>query len=108
MARAVARGDLWLYRFGAPDKRRPVLVLSRPAALARLRTAIVAPVTTTIHGLPSEVRVGVKDGLKSASVVNTDHLLTVAQDQLKVWLGRLDETRMREVCLAAEVALGCR
>jgi mRNA interferase MazF len=108
MARAVARGDLWLYRFGTPDKRRPVLVLSRPAALARLRTAIVAPVTTTIHGLPSEVRVGVKDGLKSESVVNTDHLLTVTQDQLKIWLGRLDEARMREVCLAAEVALGCR
>jgi mRNA-degrading endonuclease toxin of MazEF toxin-antitoxin module len=54
------------------------------------------------------VRVGVKDGLKSESVVNTDHLLTVTQDQLKIWLGRLDEARMREVCHAAEVALGCR
>lgn len=108
MARAVTRGDLWLYRFAAPDKRRPVLVLSRPAALARLRTAIVAPITTTFHGLPSEVRVGPADGLKAESVVNTDHLLTVEKTDLKVWLGRLDERRMRDVCLAAEVALGFR
>jgi mRNA interferase MazF len=85
-----------------------VVVLSRPAALSRLRTAIVAPITTTIHGLPSEVRVGPGDGLKVESVVNCDHLYTVPKEDLRQWLGHLDERRMRSVCEAVEVALGCR
>ena len=108
MAQRVVRGDIWLYRFAPPDRRRPVLVLSRPAALARIRTAIVAPITSAIRGLPSEVRLGVDDGLKGECAANLDHLLTVAQDELRVWVGRLDEERMRVVCTAAEVALGCR
>jgi mRNA interferase MazF len=107
MAKEVDRGDIWLYRFGRPDKRRPVLVLSRLAALRNLRTAIVAPITSTIRGLPSEVSVGVDDGLKGPSVVNLDHLYTVPQDDLRAWLGRLDDRRMLEVCAAVEVALGC-
>lgn len=104
----MSRGDLWMCRFAAPDKRRPVLVLSRDVALAHLRTAIVAPVTTTIRGLPSEVRLGVEDGLKSASAANLDHLLTVPQSELRQWLGRLDDRRMRLVCAAVEIAIGCR
>ena len=107
MAKEVARGDIWLYRFARPDKRRPVLVLARDAALRHLRTAIVAPITSTVHGLPSEVRVGVNDGLKCASVVNLDHVYTVPQAELRQWLGHLDEARMREVCAAVEVAVGC-
>ncbi len=107
MAREVARGDIWMYRFASPDKRRPVVVLSRPAALRLLRTAVVAPVTSTIHGLPSEVRVGVEDGLKNASVVNLDHIYTVSQDDLRQWVGHLDAPRMAEVCAAMNVALNC-
>lgn len=108
MARRVSRGDLWMLRFARPDKRRPVLVLSRQAALAGMRTAIVAPVTRTIRGLPSEVVVGLEDGLKAESVVNLDHLFTVEQAELRQWLGQLDEARMRRVCEAVAIALGCR
>lgn len=108
MAREIARGDIWLYRFAAPDKRRPVLVLSRPAALLHLRTAVVAPITTVIRGLPSEVLVGVDEGLKVPSAVNLDHLYTVAQADMRQWLGRLGERRMTEVCAALNVAMGCR
>ncbi len=97
-----------MFRFAAPDKRRPVLVLSRQRALAHLRTAVVAPITTAIRGLPSEVHVGVDDGLKMPSVVNLDHLYTVPQAELRRYLGHLDDKRMREVCEAVEVALGCR
>jgi mRNA interferase MazF len=97
-----------MFRFAAPDKRRPVLVLSRQRALAHLRTAVVAPITTAIRGLPSEVHVGVDDGLKTPSVVNLDHLYTVPQAELRRYLGHLDEKRMRDVCEAVEVALGCR
>lgn len=108
MAGRVARGDLWMYRFAPPDKRRPVLVLSRPAALEHLRTAVVAPVTRAIRGLVSEVPVGVEDGLKAPSVVNLDHLFTVPQEELRQYLGHLDDRRMQEVCHAIAVALGCR
>jgi mRNA interferase MazF len=107
MARDVNRGDIWLYRFAPPDKRRPVLVLSRPAALRLIRTAIVAPITGARRGLPSEVPLGTEHGLKTASAANLDHLYTVPQSELRQWVGRLDPASMREVCRAAAVALGC-
>ena len=103
----MSRGDIWLYRFAPPDKRRPVLVLSRQAALSLIRTAIVAPITTSPRGLPSEVRLGIEHGLKTESAANLDHLYTVPQSELRKWIGRLDPRTMREVCFAAAVALGC-
>jgi len=108
MARLVARGDIWMYRFARPGKQRPVLVLSRPVALQHLYTAIVAPITGTIRGLPSELRVGVEDGLRKESVANFDHLITVPQAELRKWVGRLDADRMKQACAAADIALGCR
>jgi mRNA interferase MazF len=108
MARNVTRGDIWLFRFAPPDKRRPVLVLSRQRALDHLRTAIVAPITSAIRGLPSEVVISIDDGLKQESVANFDHLFTVTQKELRQYLGHLDDARMRRVCEAAEIALGCR
>jgi mRNA interferase MazF len=58
MAREVARGEIWMYNFASPDKRRPVLVISREDAIRVLSTVMVAPVTSTIHGIPSEVSWG--------------------------------------------------
>ena len=105
--RAITRGDIWQYRFAAPDKRRPVLVLSRQVALDHLHTALVAPITSTILGLPSEVRLSIEDGLKQDCVANLDHLLSVRQADLRKYVGHLDRARMREVCRAAALALGC-
>lgn len=105
--RALARGDIWQYRFAAPDKRRPVLLVSRQVALDHLHTALVAPITTTIRGLPSEVVLSVDDGLKQPSVANLDHILSVRQSDLQKFIGHLDEARMRAVCRAAAIALGC-
>ena len=96
-----------MYRFAAPDKRRPVLVLSRQAALRNLRTVIVAPITSVRRGLPSEVLLGVEHGLKAESAVNLDHIYTVPQDELRQWVGQLDDRRMHEVCAAAAIAIGC-
>jgi mRNA-degrading endonuclease toxin of MazEF toxin-antitoxin module len=56
---------------------------------------------------PGEVLVGVDDGLKTPSAVNLDHLYTVAHEDLRQWLGRLDEDRMARVCTALKVAMGC-
>ena len=105
--RTIARGDIWQHRFAPPDKRRPVLVLSRQVALDHLPTALIAPITTTIRGLPSEVRLSTDDGLKQDSVANLDHILSVRQGDLRKYVGHLDEARMREVCRAAAIALGC-
>lgn len=75
----IARGDIWTYEFQRSDKRRPVLVLSRTEAIPALHTVMVAPITSTIRGLPSEVVVGVAEGLQHDSAVNLDHMQTVEQ-----------------------------
>ncbi|MGH7803747.1 MAG: type II toxin-antitoxin system PemK/MazF family toxin [Candidatus Binatia bacterium] len=107
MARRVARGEVWTYEFRGPDKRRPVVVLSRSDAIAVLGTVMVAPITSTIRGLPSEVGVGVSEGLKRESAVNLDHVQTVAQARLSRRLGSLGAEKMRAVCRALAVATGC-
>jgi mRNA interferase MazF len=96
-----------MYSFRAPDKRRPVVILSRQEVIGLLHTVMVAPVTSTIYGAPSEVLVGVAEGLKHDSAVNLDHVQTVEQGRLTRRLGSLNPTKMREVCRALAVATGC-
>ena len=104
---APRRGEIWQYRFRAPDKRRPVLVLTRQEVLPLLRTAMVAPITSTIRGLPSEVSVGVDEGLKHDSAINLDHVQTVEQHLLHRYVGTVSEVKMRKVCRALALATGC-
>lgn len=101
------RGEIWLYEFKRPDKRRPVVVLSRQEALPRLHTAIVAPITSTIRGLRSEVPVGVEDGLKRTSAVSLDNVRTIEQSGLRQFVSTLSERKMAEVCDALAFATGC-
>ncbi len=101
------RGQIWLYAFKAPDKRRPVVVLTRQAVLPLLRTAMVAPVTSDIRGLPSEVGVGIAEGLKHESVVNLDSVQTVDQRRLRHYVGSLGGAKMARVCRALAIATGC-
>jgi mRNA interferase MazF len=103
----IARGDIWTYEFRRPDKRRPVVVLSRPEAIAVLHTVMVAPVTSTIRGLPSEVVIGAAEGLKHDSAVNLDHIQTVERARLSRYMGRLNSEKMRAVCRAVAAATGC-
>lgn len=60
----VARGEIWMFSFPKPDKKRPVLVLTRQDMIGRLHTVTVAPITSTIRGAPSEAPVGTESGLK--------------------------------------------
>lgn len=101
------RGEIWHYEFKRPDKRRPVVVLTRQEVLPLLHTAMVAPVTSTIRGLPSEVIVGVDEGLRHDSAINLDHVQTVEQRQLHRYVGSLSPAKMRQVCRALAVATGC-
>jgi mRNA interferase MazF len=101
------RGEIWLYTFGSPDKRRPVLVLSRQKAISLLHTVLVAPITSTAHGAPSEVQLGIEEGLKHTSVVNLDQIQTVDQKKLHHFVGTVGPRTMRAVCQALLIATGC-
>ena len=107
MAGRVNRGDVWLYSCKSPDKRRPVLVLTRTEVIGLLRTVMVAPITSAIRGAPSEVIVGIEEGLKGRSAVNLDHVQTVEQRLLRQHLGSLGPDKMSSVCHALAVATGC-
>ena len=103
----IARGDVRLYQFAAPDKKRPVLVLTRNSAIAYLSTVTVAPVTSTIRGVPSEVALDEEDGMKSACAVNLHNSVTVSQQRLGRRVAQLSAARMNEVCAALRFCLGC-
>jgi mRNA interferase MazF len=101
------RGELWWCEI--PDiGRRPVLVLSRDAAIPRLRRTLIAPCTTTLRGLPSEVVLEPGDDpVPRPSAVNLDSVESVSIAVLIERLGSLSGSRMREVCAALEVAVDC-
>ena len=103
----IRRGEIWQYSFARPDKRRPVLVLTRPEVIELLHTVMVAPVTSVVRGAPSEVLVGVDEGLKTVSAVNLDHVQTVEKARLKSFVGRVGPETMNDVCRALAVAVAC-
>lgn len=107
MARRLNRGEIWLLHFSRPDKRRPVLILSRPSLIDVLHTVTVAAVTSTLRGSPTEVEVGQEDGLKGTSCVNLCNVFTVRQSELRSFVGTLSSRKMRHVCRALTIACGC-
>ena len=107
MAGRIERGEIRLYRFPAPDKERPILVLTRSSAIPYLSRATVAPITSTIRGVPSEVALGPDDGMKRACVVNLHNVITVNRQNIGRRIAQLSPRRMREVCAALAFALGC-
>ncbi len=103
-----ARGEMWWCELPEVG-RRPVVVLSRDAAIPRLRRALVAPCTTTIRGLASEVVLERgRDPVPRQSAVNLDSVESVSVAVLVERLGRLGDDRMREVCAALDIAVDCR
>jgi mRNA interferase MazF len=102
------RGEVWWCEL-AGIGRRPVVVLSRDAAIPRLRRALVAPCTTTIRSLPSEVVLEPDDDpIPRRSAVNLDSVESVSVGVLVERLGRLADARLREICRALEVAVDCQ
>ena len=107
MAGRLNRGEIWLYTFKRPDKRRPVLVLTRQEVIQLLHTVMVVPITSTVRGAPSEVLVGTDEGLKRDSAVNLDHVQTVEKARLRTFVGALSHEKMNAVCRALAIATGC-
>lgn len=102
-----ARGEIWWCEL-AEIGRRPVVVLSRDAAIPRLRRTLVGPCTTTVRGIASEVLLEPdRDPVPKISVVNLDSVESVSVGTLIERLGRLSDERMAEICRALAVAVAC-
>ena len=100
------RGEVRWYKFSAPDKKRPVLLLTRDAILEYLGDVAVAPITSTIRDIPSEVRLGKEDGMLQECALNCDHIQTVSKNRLGALVTTLSAAKMREVSSAIAFALG--
>ena len=107
MSELPVRGEVWWCEL--PDiGRRPVVVLSRNAAIPRMRRTLVGPCTTTIRGLASEVVLEPdEDPIPRRCAINLDSVESVAVAVLVQRLGRLADERMRQICSALEVAVDC-
>ncbi len=102
-----ARGEVWWCEL-AQIGRRPVVVLSRDAAIPRLRRTLIGPCTTTIRGIPSEVLLEPgEDPVPRTSVVNLDSVESVSLGTLVERLGRLSDERMGLICEALAIAVAC-
>jgi mRNA interferase MazF len=102
-----SRGEVWWCEL-ADVGRRPVVVLSRDAAIPRLRRALIGPCTTNVRGIASEVVLDPGDDpVPRTSAVNLDSVESVSVGTLVQRIGRLSDERMRQICRALEIATSC-
>ncbi|MBW1783414.1 MAG: type II toxin-antitoxin system PemK/MazF family toxin [Deltaproteobacteria bacterium] len=98
-------GEIRWYKFLAPDKKRPVLILTRDSVLEYLGEVTIAPITTTVRDIPSEVFLSTVDGMPKDCAVNCDHLQTVFKGKIGALITSLPRTKMLEVGRAIRFAL---
>ena len=106
MAGLMRRGEVRWYRFARPDKKRPVLILTRNSALDVLDSVTVAPITSTIRDIPTEVVLAPEEGVPQECAVNLDHVQTVPRARVGRLITTLTTDRMTEVGAALGFALG--
>ena len=106
MGRAMKRGEVRWYKFSKPDKNRPVVILTRDSALDFLGEVTVAPVTSTIRDIPTEVLLTNEDGMPKDCVVNLDHIQTVSKGKIGPLITTLSLTKLSELRSALLFALG--
>ncbi len=99
------RGEIRWYRFPRPDKKRPVVILTRDSILPYLGEVTVAPITRTIRDIPSEVSLAKSDGVPEECAINCDHIQTVPRSRIGPIIATLGSQRMREVAQAVAFAL---
>jgi len=107
VAGRIARGEVRFYTFAAPDKQRPVLILTRPAILDYLAAITIAPITSTIRGVHSEVILTEADGMKARCAVNLLNVTSVNRERIGRRITQLNAARMSEICDALRFAVGC-
>jgi mRNA interferase MazF len=101
----VRRGEVWLAEL---DKTRPVIVLTRDPLGRLLHSVVIAPVTSTIRGLSTEVPLGRDDGIRHPSVANLDNVQLLSRDRFRRRIGRVQPASMTALCAALSVAVDCR
>lgn len=100
------RGEVW-WADVPGDKTRPVLVLTRERFIVRLHSVLVAPVTTRVRGIPTEVELTEADGLPRPCAANLDNVFTLRRNRLQQRIAELPPARMDEVCRSFRFATGC-
>lgn len=99
-------GDVFLYEFQPPDKRRPVVILTRTSAITFLHSVTIAPITSTIRGIPTEVILTTSEGLSNDSAINLDNIQTVPKAKLKSYITHLSPSKLQALHRAISFALG--
>lgn len=100
------RAEIW-WADVPGDKIRPVLVLTRERFIGRLNAVLVAPVTTRVRGIPTEVVLTEQDGLARPGAANFDNVFTLRRERLREHVGTLPATRLAEICRAYRFAADC-
>jgi len=100
------QGDVYWYLFQPPDKRRPVVILTRDSAIPYLTSLTIVPITTTIRSIPSEVILTEDDGLLTECAANCDNLQTIPKAKLGSLITHLPPSKLRELRDAIAFALG--
>ncbi len=99
------RGEIRWYKFKAPDKKRPVLILTRDSILEYLGEVTVAPITTTVRDIPSEVFLSKQDGMSKDCAINFDHIQTVTKGKIGSLITTLPTDKLEKVSKAIQFAL---
>jgi mRNA interferase MazF len=99
------RGEVRWYTFKTPDKNRPVVILSRTSVIAYLGEVTIAPITTTVRDIPSEVFLSRHDGLPKDCAVNCDHIQTVSKQKVGTLISTLSDGKLEELAQAVGFAL---
>lgn len=99
------RGEIRWYKFRAPDKKRPVLILTRNSILEYLGEITVAPITSTVRDIPSEVFLSREEGLLKDCAVNFDHIQTVSKGKIGALIATLSPEKLKQVRKAIRFAL---
>jgi mRNA interferase MazF len=100
------RGEVRWYKFSRPDKNRPVVILTRDSALEFLGEVTIAPITSTIRDIPTEVLLTKEDGMPKDCAVNLDHIQTVSKGKIGPLIATLSSIKMPELRSAMLFALG--
>jgi mRNA interferase MazF len=99
------RGEVRWYRFNAPDKKRPVVILTRNSILEYMNEVTVAPITSTVRDIPSEVFLSKQDGMHTDCAINCDHIQTVSKSKIGSVVTTLSNEKMFEIHEAIGFAL---
>lgn len=98
-------GEIRWYKFKAPDKKRPVLILTRNSSLDYLGEVTVAPITTTVRDIPSEVCLSKQDGMVKDCAINLDHIQTVSKGKIGSLITTLSPDKLEKVRAAIQFAM---